>query len=101
MAMYLYKMLNVLQTCPYKFLHISKLKCFKCVCPMNLDFFGGRYPNTKIGICVKTTLKPTCFLSIFKWNEFIKCFYNSYYHQFWIVVFSFWYPLWIVNLWVY
>lgn len=36
----LYKMLNVLQTCPYKFLHVLKLKCFKDVCPMNLDFLG-------------------------------------------------------------
>jgi hypothetical protein len=40
MAMYLYKMLNVLQTCPYKFLHLPKLKCIKHVFPMNLDFFG-------------------------------------------------------------
>jgi hypothetical protein len=67
------------------FTHL-KIEMFWTCASYEFGFFWGRSPNTKIGVCVKTTLKPTCFLFVFKWNEFIKCFYNSYYYQFRIVV---------------
>jgi hypothetical protein len=62
MAMYLYKMLNVLQTCPYKFLHISKLKILEIYVLWFWIFWGiSKHQNR---VCVKTTLLFLCYFSI-------------------------------------
>ncbi len=47
-------MSNVLQTDPYIFVHVTKLKSFKWAYPPNLEFFLREHvQKTKIGACIK------------------------------------------------
>jgi hypothetical protein len=52
-AIYLNKMYNVLQTCPYIFLHIPKFKFLKQAHPTNSNFLGT-HPKIEVGAWVKT-----------------------------------------------
>lgn len=49
-------MSNVLQTHPYIVLHVPKPKDFQPSMYHELGFFGGTYPKTNVGTCVKATL---------------------------------------------